>query len=768
MSLVLFSLCVLVGGVALGCAVMAARWLHMKDWQSSLLAYQLYPPANLDAGDVSAWLAGINAMTHSPSRFALLPMPPTCLEICSTVSGIEFFVLVHKSHSGSLLSGIRAAMPGARIVEADAYLARRPAWCVAGELVMTHDDRPLAVDRVDVVSTAILASLQAVVGSATEIRIQWVFTSAGTAERVPGPSVVRKTPWLVEVQGNHDSEAVQAARMKRREPQLLAVGRVGVAAPTRAMAYDLFGRVWNNFHGMNAVGVRLRRSLLPSGLIGERLARRDYPLLRWPLLLSSIEGAGLLGLPISGQPLPGLTLGVARQLPPAQQTPSRGAIIGTSNYPGMTGRPLALHTADRLRHMHLIAPTGGGKSTLMAQLALQDIEAGRGVVVIDPKNDLVEAIAARIPEDRREDVVILDPSATSGHVVGFNPLNVAGTSEHARELVADHVLGIFHSIYRDFWGPRTDDILRAALLTLTHTIAPDGSAFTLIEVPEVLTNPALRRFVSQQASLPAHLRQYWQQFDSMSEDARMNAIGSVLNKLRAFTMRTPIRLMLGQSQGIKLDEKFCRSGILLVPLSKGTLGSETANLLGSLLVVALWQATLQRVRLAPSNRPAMFAFLDEFQDVVRLGGGTHLADMLAQARGLGLGLVLAHQHLSQLPESVQQAVFGTVRSRVAFQCEYADATALAKRLAPLTADDLQGLAAYEIAAQLSIDGQTRMPVTGTTLPLAAPAIEVPALATESRQRHGSARADVEAALLSRIAVTSKTGIDGRRRRGVQP
>jgi type IV secretory pathway TraG/TraD family ATPase VirD4 len=444
---------------------------------------------------------------------------------------------------------------------------------------------------------------------------------------------------------------------------------------------------------------------------------------------------------------------------------SCGAIIGMSNYPGMTAQPLTLKTPDRLRHMHLMSPTGAGKSTLMARLALTDIEAGRSIIVIDPKNDLVDAILARIPEHRRDDVVVLNPAETGGHIVGFNPLNVAGHGENARELVADHVLGIFHSIYREFWGPRTDDILRAALLTLTHTTGPAGTAFTLIEVPELLTNPALRRYIGSQASLPDHLRSYWQQFDAMSEDARRNAIGSVLNKLRAFTMRTPVRLMLGQSQGVQLDYRFCRKGILLVPLSKGTLGGETANLLGSLLVAALWQTTLGRIRLPADRRPAMFAYLDEFQDVVRLGVGSDLADMLAQARGLGLGLVLAHQYLYQLPEAIQQAVLGTVRTQVTFQCEYADAVMLAKRFAPLTADDLQGLGEYEIAARLAVNGSTLAPVTGTTLALDAPRGDPDELAATSRNRYGLPRADVEAALRARIAVVADNRVAGRRRRG---
>ncbi|MEC3976229.1 type IV secretory system conjugative DNA transfer family protein [Amycolatopsis sp. H20-H5] len=767
MSVAIIAVVVLGFGFASLAVITLARWSDMARWRSSLVAYELHLPASLNVADVATWLSGIQAMTH-PMRFSLLPLPPVCLEVVSTTRGISYFVLVASHDVSKLLAGLRGAMPGARITEAPAYMQARPRWQLAAELTMTSYDRPLATERAEQTSTALLASLQPIVGNDTEVRLQYILTSAGTTAPVSTPSVKNNNSgaWNWENTVPQDAEAVQAARAKRRDPQLMAVARVGISAPNAAQAHALFGRIWNNYHGLNNVGVRLRRRMLPSAVVADRLSQRAYPVTRWPLLISSKEGAGLLALPIGEHRLPGLSLGVARQLPPPMNMPSRGALVGMSNYPGMTNHPLALTTTDRLRHMHLMSPTGAGKSTLMARLALADIADGRSVVVLDPKNDLVDAILARIPEHRRDDVVVLNPAATNDKIVGFNPLDVAGEGDYARELVADHVLGIFHSIYREFWGPRTDDILRAALLTLTHTKAPDGTAFTLIEVPELLTNPNLRRYVSTQASLPSHLRQYWQQFDAMSEDARMNAIGSVLNKLRAFTMRTPVRLMLGQSQGVRLDYRFCRKGILLVPLSKGTLGGETANLLGSLLVAALWQTTLGRIRLPADRRPAMFAYLDEFQDVVRLGVGTDLADMLAQARGLGLGLVLAHQYLHQLPEAIQQAVLGTVRTSVAFQCEYADAAVLAKRFAPLTADDLQGLGAYEIAARLCVNGSTLAPVTGMTLPLDVSTGDPNELATSSRTRYGRTRADVEAGLRARIAVNSDSSSVGRHpRRG---
>src|SRR6185437_6021390 len=167
-------------------------------------------------------------------------------------------------------------------------------------------------------------------------------------------------------------------------------------------------------------------------------------------------------------------------------------------------------------------------------------------------------------------------------------------------------------------------------------------------------------------------------------------------------MRTSTRLMLGQSSGLDLDEVLHRGQVLLVSLAKGKLGTETANLTGSLLVATLWQAVLGRVQVPGSARRPFYMFLDEFQDIVRLSDS--LPDLLAQARGLGVGAVLAKQYLAQLPDGVRAAVLGTVRSQVVFQVEYDDAKLLERRFAPsLTASDLMGLGRYEIALRPSVD-----------------------------------------------------------------
>jgi hypothetical protein len=382
-------------------------------------------------------------------------------------------------------------------------------------------------------------------------------------------------------------------------------------------------------------------------------------------------------------------------------------------------------------------------------------------VVLDPKGDLVSDVLDRIPEQRHGDVLVIDPSQTD-FPVGLNLLDL-GQGEHARELAVDHLTGVMANLWRSSWGPRTSDVIRNCLLTLTHTTAADGSGFTLVELPELLLNTAFRGFVTAQPTVPDSVRSFWMAYEQLSDGERAQVIGPSLNKLRSFTTRTALRLMLGQSHGVRLSDVFTKRRVILVNLAKGSLGPETTALVGSLIMAGLWQATLARVSVPQQRRHAVFVYLDEFQDFLRLN--VDLTDMLAQARGLGVGLVLAHQYLGQLTEDVKTAVLGTTRTQCLFQVEYDDATMLAKRFAPLTQADLSGLAAYEIALRPCVDGATLGPVTGRTLPLPKPVTDGAALARASRERFGRPRAEVEAALRRRIEAGTTALRVGRERGG---
>lgn len=738
-----------VGGLAAYSVVLATRAAEASAWRRSLVAYRLRLPAGLTLAQVTAWLTGVAASTHPP-RWSLLSLPPVALEIVASPRGVAHYVLVTEPAEGKLLAGLRAALPGVRLEADHAHVISPTLPRLAAEAIMTSYVRPLAVERAEAAASALLAALHPVpVGC--ELRYQVIMTSAGTPPRVPTPRANGKDAanswWEASVPA--DAEAVQAARLKQREALLRAVVRVGVAAPSRELAQALFGRVWPVLHMTNAPSVRVRRRWLPSSIVAARMSRRAYPITKWPLLLNAAEATALVGVPTGDTRLPGVVLGLARQLPPLADVASRGSVVAVSNYPGMASRPLALQTTDRLRHMFVLGPTGSGKSWLLARMILQDIAAGHGVIVIDPKGDLVTDVLARIDDDAANRTVVVDASRRD-MPVGLNVLGHA-RSEEARELAVDNVLHVFREIWSAFWGPRSDQIMRAGLSALVHTPAPDGSAMTLCELVPLLTQPGLRRYVTASGRLPESQLPFWQWYEQISDGERLQAIGPIANKVEAFTGRTPIRLMLGQSNGFDLTRIFRERSIVLVSLAKGIIGSETANLLGALLVSSLWQATLARVRLPAARRRPVFAYIDEAGDIMRLPVG--LADVLAQARGLGLGVIAATQVIAQVPDSVRAALLGTVRTQLMFAIEHDDATLMARRFAPMSVDDLTNLGPYEVAMRPCVGGVTAAPVTGTTLPLDPAHRDADELAAASRQRYGRPRSEVEAELRERLNVT---------------
>lgn len=738
-QVVLIGAALLAGGLLVLAGLMTGRWITARLWRRQLVAYRLELPRRLTHDQVSNWLAALGSATRHI---------PVVIEIVATGQGISHFIAIPRFHARLLLSQARTMLPGIRAEEVPGYLADESIIRAAGELRLTSTSHPLAQERVRAASCALLSALQPLLRG-TSIRISWILAGTPT----PHPAGLAKLA----------PDLARFHRLKERSPLIRACGRVAVSGAPPQIARALLYRVYSAMRVLDGPGSALVRRMLPWRIVAARIRDRSIPVTVWPAILNTDELAGLLGFPIDDVQAPGLVLGLARQVSPPPDLPRSGLVLAHSNYPGLTGRPLALRQADRLQHLWMLGPTGTGKSTLIANMAIQDARAGYGMVVIDPKSDLCDDILARLPEERAKDVIVLNPAATD-RPIGFNILQSA-RDEQARELVVDDVVRIFSEVWKSSFGPRTTDVLRNALLTLTATHATDGSAFTLAEVASLLENPAFRRFVTTQATVPESVRSFWIAFESMSAGERNKTISPSLNKLRALTTRTSLRLMLGQSTGIDVADVFTKRRILLGSLNKGVVGSETAQLLGSLVVASMWNAALRRAGIPKAARRPVWAYLDEFQDVLRMGGD--VADALAQARGLGLGLVLAHQYLGQLPPALQAAVLGTVRSSITFQLDREDARTLERRFAPtLTADDLTGLRAYEIAARLCVDSQTREPVTGRTQPLGEPTRDAFALTLASRERFGVLRADVEAALKARVSVAqSSTGKIGKRRGG---
>ena len=731
-------------------AAATAKELALGSLRRSLVAYRLSFPRELDAEDVTNALGGFSGLLE-PRWKRWLSTPYVVLETHATKSGIEHYILVPERFATVIENVLQSALPSVRYEPVDV-----PDVPVERgvEHFLTSSIRPLSVDP-KAISVGLLATLSPLAASETVV-VQWV-----VAPHPPVSSVkeqLTRTSLLTGRQEPIDGEEVSALKAKEAGPLLLAAGRIGASGPSAAGEIARIRRVEAAWHVARAPGVHLRRRLVPKSWSAKAMAARRAPVSVWPGRLNAPELAGFSGWPIGIVGLPGLRLGGCRQIPASPAIPDEGTVICDSTFPG-DERPLAVDLAARLRHVHVVGPTGVGKSNLLASMVIDDMEAGRGVVLLDPKGDLVTTILERVPEHRRDDVIVLDPADTAP--VGLNPLRSAhGVSG---EVVVENLVGMFKNLYSYSWGPRLDDVMRAALLTLAGV---DGA--TLCEVPLLLTNPAYRRKIVGKLDDPIGLESFWGWYEGLSDAQRQEAIGPVLNKIRAFTGRPTVRAIIGQSDpAVSMRDVLAEGKILLCSLASGMLGEEAAALFGALIVAELWHATTARSGMEESRRRPVMAYLDEWAQFMHLP--TPMASVLAEARGLGLGLTLAHQHMDQLTPEARHAVLANARSRVVFQLASGDARLLAKELGTLlTPDDLQGLGGFEVVAQLFAEGTTQAPATGRTRSLDPPTNDPLAIRSESRSRYGVPRGEVEHAIRDRQSAPTAGPIGRRSRPGGAP
>ncbi|MHB1927827.1 MAG: type IV secretory system conjugative DNA transfer family protein [Acidimicrobiales bacterium] len=463
------------------------------------------------------------------------------------------------------------------------------------------------------------------------------------------------------------------------------------------------------FSGRNRLARRrLRR---PAQVLdSRRLGRGD--------LYSVPELAAVAHLP-ADVVVPGLARAGARSVAPPPAIPAAGKVLGDAD--AGPGRPVALSPVDARYHTHLLGATGSGKSTLLTNLVLGDIQAGRGVVVIDPKGDLVVDLLDRLPQGITP--VLIDPDETTAPPA----LNVLDGPE--RDLAVDNLVGIFRSIFERFWGPRTDDVLRAACLTLLHHHARGGPAATLADVPRLLSDEAFRRPYLAGIADPVGLGGFWAAYEAMSEAQRSQVIGPVMNKLRAFLLRDFARNLVGVAASSFEMGQVLDGGVCLVRVPKGILGDDAARLIGSFVVAKVWQAATARARAGQAGRVDAACYIDEAQNFLTLPRSYD--EMLAEARGYRLSLTLAHQHLAQLPRDLREAVSANARNKVFFSVSPEDAHVLARHTAPeISEHDLAHLGAYVAAARLVVAGAETPAFTLRTRP-ASPV--VPGRAEEARQ-----------------------------------
>ncbi|WP_232668306.1 type IV secretion system DNA-binding domain-containing protein [Pseudonocardia sp. TRM90224] len=463
---------------------------------------------------------------------------------------------------------------------------------------------------------------------------------------------------------------------------------------------------------------RLRRPV--HAVVTRRLGRGD--------LLSTTELAAIAALPTG--PVPNLLQARARSVPPPPDVPRPGPevkplgdatpVAAGSIGSGRRGRAVGVSVPDARHHLHVVGSTGTGKSTLLVQLILADIRRRRGVVVIDPKGDLVTDVLAHLPPAKRQQALIIDPDR-QGPLPGLNPLNPPRPDRRDDLLVVENLVTIFQRVFAASWGPRTDDVMRAACLTLRAQPTPRS----LIDLPTLLSDPDIRSRHLRAVTDPV-LRGFWDWYEQLSDSARAHVTAPLMNKVRAMLLRPFLRTLLtgpgpdigpgtGAAEQVDLS-RVLDGGILLARLPKGSLGDEGTRLVGSIIVAHTWAAATARAIQPVASRRDASLVIDECHNFLNLAHS--LDDVLAEARGLRLSAVLAHQNLAQLGRDLREGISANARNKLIFNVGPEDARELARHTHPrLDEHDLSRLDAFTAAARLVVDGAETAAFTLHTRPL---------------------------------------------------
>ncbi len=400
--------------------------------------------------------------------------------------------------------------------------------------------------------------------------------------------------------------------------------------------------------------------------------------------------------------------------------------------------PFGIKAKDRTKHTYIIGKTGMGKSTVLENMAIQDIQSGNGITFIDPHGKTAELLLEYVPESRINDVLYIAPFDTD-FPVSFNVMEDVG--EDKRHLVVNGLMSAFKKIWVDAWSARMEYILNNILLALLEY---PGS--TLIGVNRMLADKDYRKKVVNNVKDPA-VRAFWvDEFAKYGERYMQEAGAAIQNKIGQFISNPLVRNIIGQPKStFDLRKMMDEKKIIIINLSKGRVGEQNANLLGSMLITKIYLAAMSRADISEKELnllPQFYLYVDEFQSFAN----ESFANILSEARKYKLNLTMAHQYIEQMSDEVRAAVFGNVGTMIVFRVGAYDAEVLEKEFAPrFESADIVNLGIFQIYLKLMIDGVTSQPFSATTMP----PIDHPPMSfrekimDESRKAFSRPRADVE-------------------------
>jgi hypothetical protein len=649
---------------------------------------------------------------------------PFSLELAVIDQLIYFYLAIEPEYQGFVESQLASQYPKALISRAQDYLPRlfeKPETIALGQMKLLHGHLyPLRTIKdfkeVDPLSNLLGVLSKAQVGDM--IGIQFILHPISTSWQSQGEkSAASSTDSAGKAKSNPYAKDIM---LKVAHAGFRTAIRIAVNSPDRTRSEHLRVQIANSFSSYNN---QLNALVLSKPILWQKKRLLNLMLKRsiWFIprnqILNVEELASLYHFPtiklanihniawhkvILSEPPENLT--VAENL--GEEEKKDVNFMAKTEYKNkMT--VFGIKKNDRRRHIYIIGKTGSGKSTLIANMAINDMRNNRGFAIVDPHGDLCEVLLDYVPSFRINDVVYLDPSMPD-RAFSLNPFEV--TNEAQKELVVSGILSIFTKVWAGVWSARMEYILRNTLLSVVEM--PNA---TMLMVPEMLSNERFRAKVVDRIQDPI-LRSFWtHEFANYTDRLRAESVAPIQNKVGQFLASTKIRNILQSPKStIDISKIMDEGKILLLNLSQGKLGEDNAALLGAMMITKIQLAAMNRVYQKEEDRRDFYLYVDEFQNFAT----TSFIKILSEARKYHLSLTLANQYIAQIEETVRAAIFGNAGTMLSFIVGATDAAYMAKEFTErFKEEDLLALGNYRAIIKLAIDNVTMPPFLCYSLPL---------------------------------------------------
>jgi len=550
-----------------------------------------------------------------------------------------------------------------------------------------------------------------------------------------------------------DSEAIKILETKISKPLLAVNFRIAVSATSQFQADDILNSVSQSISQFSAPLRQEFKITKPKdmGSFFYQFSFREFDE-KQNIFLNTEELASLFHLPISTTDIPRVKWIKSQEAAPPNNLPEKGTLIGESVFRGER-RNIYITEEDRRRHVYAIGQTGTGKTTLLINMAIDDIKKGKGVSIIDPHGDLIETVLSLIPKERINDVIVFDP-ADLWQPLGMNMLEFDFDKPEQKTFIVNEMFSILDKLYdmKTAGGPMFEQYTKNAILLLMEDMKNEPA--TLMEIPRVFTDDAYRNRKVARITNPVVV-DFWtkEAGAATGEHSLANMSAYITSKFNNFIANDYMRPIIGQPKSAFNFRKVMDEGkIILVNLSKGRIGDVNANLLGMVVIGKILMAALSRADVIPEERKKMKdfnLFIDEFQNFTT----DSTSVILSEARKYGLNLTVGHQFIAQLKEQIRDAIFGNVGSKIIFRVGSQDAEFLEKEFAPVfDKNDLMNIDNLNAYAKILINGQTAPPfnIKISTAIYAGGDSQLAAQVKElSRTKYGRNKQEIEAEILSR-------------------